>query len=112
MRFLGKWITPLRKRLSDRSGTTLVELLASLLLMGIAISMAVVILHGAYRIYQRIQRTQDAYSLVDTIGTELQGIVEDANGYVKLYADADAISGEKGTDGRSAGATVAEACLR
>ena len=108
MRFLGKWTTPLRKRLSDRSGTTLVELLASLLLMGIAISMAVVILHGAYRIYQRIQRTQDAYSLVDTIGTELQGIVEDANGYVKLYADADAISGEKGTDGRSAGTETLE----
>lgn len=97
-----------QNRLFDRSGTTLVELLASLLLMGIAVSMAAVILHGAYRIYQRIQRTQDAYSLVDTIGTELQGIAQDANGYIKLYQEADTISGQKGTDGKTSGAEALE----
>ncbi len=108
MRYFKKWTAALRGRLSDRSGTTLVELLASLLLITIAVSMAAVVLHGAYRIYQQIQRTQDAYSLVDTIGTELRGIAEDANGYVKLYQSADSISEQVGTDGKISGAEVLE----
>ncbi len=94
--------------LRSRSGTTLVELLASLMLLTIVVSMAAVVLHGAYRIYQRIQRTQDAYAIVDTLGTELQDIVGEGCGYVKLYADAYSISGQIGTDGKTNGSEVLE----
>lgn len=87
----------MRKILRERRGTTLVEMLVSLLLMAIAVTMAAGVLHGAYKVYLRIQKMQYASSILDTAMTELRELTKDASGYVKIYANGINIADQTGT---------------
>lgn len=83
-------IRKIQKRLNDKSGTTLVEMLVTLLLIGIMLSMAAATLSSAAKVFLRVQKTQYAQSILDTVMTELRTVSSDAVEYVKIY--------EKGTD--------------
>lgn len=83
-------IRKIQKRLNDKSGTTLVEILVTLLLIGIMLSMAAATLSSAAKVFLRVQKTQYAQSILDTVMTELRTVSSDAVEYVKIY--------EKGTD--------------
>lgn len=83
-------IRKIQKRLKDKSGTTLVEMLVTLLLIGIMLSMAAGTLSSAAKVFLRVQKTQYAQSILDTVMTELRTVSSDAVEYVKIY--------EKGTD--------------
>lgn len=73
----------------SRSGTTLVEMIVTLMLIGIMMVMAAGALSSASRIFVRIQQTQYAQSIIDTVMTELQTITENATVYVKIYEKGD-----------------------
>lgn len=75
----------LKKRVKNRSGTTLVEMIVTLLLISIMLTMATASLSSASKMFIRVQRTQYAQSILDTIMTELRGITGDATKYVKIY---------------------------
>lgn len=68
-----------------RRGTTLVELIVSLVLISILMAMAAAALSSASRIFVKVQKTQYAQSILDTVMTELRGMTEDASGYIKIY---------------------------
>lgn len=78
-------IRKIQKRLKDKSGTTLVEMLVTLLLVGIMLSMATAILSSASKVFLRVQKTQYAQSILDTVMTELRTVSSDAVEYVKIY---------------------------
>lgn len=78
-------IRKIQKRLKDRSGTTLVEMLVTLLLVGIMLSMATAILSSASKVFLRVQKTQYAQSILDTVMTELRTVSSNAVEYVKIY---------------------------
>ena len=87
-----------------KSGTTLVEMIVTLMLISIMMVMAVASLSSASRIFVRIQKTQYAQSILDTVMTELRGITKDATGYVKIYEEGSWISESQGTT--SSGSTL------
>lgn len=84
-----------------KKGTTLVELLVSLVLISILMAMAAAALSSATRIFVKVQKTQYAQSILDTVMTELRGMTEEASGYIKIYPagqfKADAEGAENGT---------------
>lgn len=78
--------TSLQKlKTNKRRGTTLVELMVSLVLISILMAMAVAALSSATRIFVKVQKTQYAQSILDTVMTELRGMTEEASGYIKIY---------------------------
>ena len=87
-----------------KSGTTLVEMIVTLMLISIMMVMAVASLSSASRIFVRIQKTQYAQSILDTVMTELRGLTKDATGYVKIYEEGSWISESQGTT--SSGSTL------
>ena len=93
--------SPKEKR---KSGTTLVEMIVTLMLISIMMVMAVASLSSASRIFVRIQKTQYAQSILDTVMTELRGLTKDATGYVKIYEENSCISESTGTT--SSGTTL------
>lgn len=95
--------TSLQKLKSDkRGGTTLVELMVSLVLISILMAMAVAALSSATRIFVKVQKTQYAQSILDTVMTELRGMTEEASGYIKIYpANGFAPGAEGVTEGTS-----------
>lgn len=72
-----------------RSGTTLVEMIVTLLLFGIMMTMVIGVISPASKIFIRMQRLQFAQIIVDNTIQELRGIVGDAAGHVKIYAACD-----------------------
>lgn len=80
-------------KLRERSGTTLVEMLVTLLLIGIMLSMATATLSSAAKVFLRVQRTQYAQSILDTVMTQMRTIAADASGYVKIYEKGQNIAG-------------------
>ncbi len=68
-----------------KKGTTLVELLVSLVLISILMAMVAAALSSATRIFVKVQKTQYAQSILDTVMTELRGMTEEASGYIKIY---------------------------
>ena len=74
-----------RQLLRKRDGTTLVEMMVTMLLISIMLAMAASGLSSAAKIFVREQRLQYAQSILDTTLTELRGIVENADGYIKIY---------------------------
>lgn len=89
-------IRKIQKRLKDRSGTTLVEMLVTLLLVGIMLSMATAILSSASKVFLRVQKTQYAQSILDTVMTELRTVSSDAVEYVKIYENGADIAEKSG----------------
>lgn len=84
----------IRKIFQNRQGTTLVETMVTLLLISIMMVMAAGALSSASRIFVRVQRTEYAQSILDTVMTELRTITKDTSGYVKIYPG----SGEQGSN--------------
>lgn len=75
----------MRKKENRKKGTTLVEMIVTLLLISIMMTMAAASLSSAAKIFVRVQKTQYAQSIADTVMTELRTITKDASGYVKIY---------------------------
>lgn len=98
--------------LREKKGTTMVEMLASLLLMSIMLAMAASVLSSASKIFVRLQRVQYAQSILDTTMTELRTATKDAAVYVKVYATGvdtgtdPAILGETGVSGGQSGTAL------
>ena len=72
----------MRKKENRKKGTTLVEMIVTLLLISIMMTMAAASLSSAAKIFVRVQKTQYAQSITDTVMTELRTITKDASGYV------------------------------
>ena len=75
----------LRKLIREKKGTTMAEMLVTLLLITIMTGMAASSLAAASRIFIRVQKTQYAQSILDTVMTELRTITKNAGSYVKIY---------------------------
>lgn len=75
----------LRKLIREKKGTTMAEMLVTLLLIMIMTGMAASSLAAASRIFIRVQKTQYAQSILDTVMTELRTITKNAGSYVKIY---------------------------
>ncbi|WP_454970542.1 PulJ/GspJ family protein [Dorea sp.] len=90
----------MRKKENRKKGTTLVEMIVTLLLISIMMTMAAASLSSAAKIFVRVQKTQYAQSIADTVMTELRTITKDASGYVKIYP------GESGFQPSAAGSTT------
>lgn len=90
----------MRKKENRKKGTTLVEMIVTLLLISIMMTMAAASLSSAAKIFVRVQKTQYAQSIADTVMTELRTITKDASGYVKIYP------GENGFQPAAAGSTT------
>ncbi len=82
---------------SHRRGATLVEMLVCLMLISILMTMAAASLSSASKIFVRIQKTQYAQSVLDTVMTELRTLTKDATGYVKIYENSQSITDTPGT---------------
>lgn len=80
----------------DKKGTTLVETIVTLLLISIMMTMAAGALSSASKIFVRVQKTQYAQSIMDTVMTELRDITKDAAGYVKIYGATGTIVNTRG----------------
>ena len=90
----------MRKKENRKKGTTLVEMIVTLLLISIMMTMAAASLSSAAKIFVRVQKTQYAQSILDTTMTELRAMTKDASGYVKIYP------GESGFQPAAAGSTT------
>lgn len=80
----------------ERRGTTLVEMMACLMLISIMLLMAARGLSSASRVFLRLQKSQYAQSILDTAMTELRNVAGEATGYVKIYPDGTLIAGQEG----------------
>lgn len=87
----------IRRLLNKKDGTTLVETIVTMLLISIMFAMAATALSSAAKVFVREQRLQYAQSILDTTMTELRGIVENADGYIKIY-DVERKKNQKITD--------------
>lgn len=75
------------KILKKKNGTTLVEMIVTMLLVSIMLAMATASLSSASKIFVRVQKTEYAQSIVDTLMTELRTITKNATSYVKIYGN-------------------------
>lgn len=85
----------LKKIVKEKSGTTLVEMLVTLLLISIMMTMAAASLSAASKIFVRLQKMQYAQSILDTTMTELRAITKDACDYIKIYDSAEGGIGDQ-----------------
>lgn len=82
--------------IKEKNGTTLVEMIVTLLLISIMMAMAAASLSSASKIFARLQKMQYAQSILDTTMTELRSITKDACEYIKIYNSAVGGIGEQG----------------
>ncbi len=90
-----------RLRKHRNSGMTLVEMVVTLLVFSIMMTMMVGILSPAAKIFVRIQRLQYAQIVLDNTIQELRGMTLDATGHVKIYEKCganDGIADQTGVD--------------
>lgn len=66
----------IQKLLKKRNGTTLVEMVVTMLLISIMMAMAASSLSSASKIFVKVQKTEYAQSIVDTLMTELRTITK------------------------------------
>lgn len=96
MRRQTHWKEILLVKGKNKSGTTLVEMIVTLMLIGIMLSMATASLASASRVFIQVQKTQYAQSILDTVMTELRTKTADAVTYVKIYENGKKIAGNYG----------------
>ena len=82
----------LRALLKDRSGTTLVELIVCAALLCLLITMFAGALHPAAEMSRRLQDMNNAQLIADDLLESIRSELEEAQGYVKCYADGDPAS--------------------
>lgn len=87
----------LRKK--HKAGTTLVELVVSMLLFSMISLIVIGVLSPAAKMFVRMQRLQFARIILDNTIDELRGIVQEAAGYVKIYENGAETSDIIGVDG-------------
>ncbi len=85
-------------KIKSRSGTTLVELVVTMLLMTIIMGMIVGILSPAAKIFLRMQKLQYAQVILDNTAQQLRDMAGEAADYVKIYADSENIAGTAGAE--------------
>ncbi len=101
----------MRKRKKNRqAGTTLVEMVVTLLLFSILMGMIVGILSPAAKIFIRMQRLQYAQAIVDNTIQQLRSLTEEATEYLKIYEDCSPQTdlSQAGTGGNAGGQGAAE----
>lgn len=86
-----------------RAGTTLVEMIVTLLVFGIMMAMAVGILSPAAKTFLRMQRLQFARLILDNTIQELHSLTRDAVEYVKIYDTCGVGDDLEGKNGASEG---------
>ena len=88
----------LLRTLRSRRGLTLVELLVSMALLGLALTLFAATLSPAARSFQRLETLNDAQIVADDLLETIRSQLEDARGYVKCYDSGQNLAGKKGTD--------------
>lgn len=76
-----KW----RQKLREKSGTTLVEMIVSMLLAELVMAMIIGVISPAAKTFVRVQRLQFAQMILDNIAGELKSQVLNTVGSVKIY---------------------------
>ena len=92
-----------RLRKSRKSGMSLVEMVVTLLIFGIMMTMMVGVLSPAAKIFIRIQKLQYAQIILDNTIQELRGMTRDATGHVKIYEKCGSNDGLADQTGRDFG---------
>ena len=92
----------LLRTLRSRRGLTLVELLVSMALLGLAITLFAATLSPAARSFQRLETLNDAQIVADDLLETVRSQLEDARGYVKCYDSGQTLAEKEGTDTGSA----------
>ncbi len=82
--------------LRSRRGLTLVELLVSMALLGLALTLFAATLSPAARSFQRLETLNDAQIVADDLLETVRSQLEDARGYVKCYDSGQNLAGETG----------------
>lgn len=93
----------LLRTLRSRRGLTLVELLVSMALLGLALTLFAATLSPAARSFQRLETLNDAQIVADDLLETVRSQLEDARGYVKCYDSGQDLAGETG---QSSGAAI------
>lgn len=91
----------IKSGIKGRAGTTLVEMVVTMLLMVIILAMIVGILSPAAKIFIRMQKLQYAQLILDNTAQELRSMAAEATEYVKIHrmgGGTDVIAGMKGYD--------------
>ena len=86
------------KLLRSRRGETMVELLVSMALLGLALTLFAATLSPAARSFQRLETLNDAQIVADDLLETVRSQLEDARGYVKCYDSGQNLVEKKGTD--------------
>lgn len=83
----------------NKKGTTLVELMVSLMLLSILMAMVVGVVSPAAKTFARMQRVQFAQLILDNLEDEIKSRLLDATGILKIYGEENTgIVGETGAD--------------
>lgn len=93
-----KRLRALIQSLKNQTGTTLVELIVCAALLCLLITMFAGALHPAAEMSQRLQDMNNAQLIADDLLETIRSQLEEAQGYVKCYADGgkDNIAGQTG----------------
>lgn len=86
----------LLRTLRSRRGLTLVELLVSMALLGLALTLFAATLSPAARSFQRLETLNDAQIVADDLLETVRSQLEDARGYVKCYDSGQNLAGKEG----------------
>ena len=86
----------LLRTLRSRRGLTLVELLVSMALLGLALTLFAATLSPAARSFQRLETLNDAQIVADDLLETVRSQLEDARGYVKCYDSGQSLAGKEG----------------
>lgn len=73
------------RRIRKKSGTTMVEMIVSLLLVELLAIMVIGVLSPAAKMFVRVQRLQFAQMILDNVAEEMKSQVQSAVGTVKIY---------------------------
>lgn len=92
----------LLRTLRSRRGLTLVELLVSMALLGLALTLFAATLSPATRSFQRLETLNDAQIVADDLLETVRSQLEDARGYVKCYDSGQSLAEKEGADEGSA----------
>ena len=93
----------LLRTLRSRRGLTLVELLVSMALLGLALTLFAATLSPAARSFQRLETLNDAQIVADDLLETVRSQIEDARGYVKCYESGQDLARKTG---QSSGAAI------
>lgn len=86
----------LLRTLRSRRGLTLVELLVSMALLGLALTLFAATLSPAARSFQRLETLNDAQIVADDLLETVRSQLEDARGYVKCYDSGQSLAEKSG----------------